>query len=257
MPKKRHWFFDSRKWQVRTPMVSEYADGYVIAPHTHPWHQLTYGTHGVMTVRTREGGWVVPTNRGVWLPACTRHSIEMSGAVSMRGLYVAPSLSASLPDRCRVVGISPLLRELIIRIVELKSLSLRVPTHAHLVSVLLDHLQVMEADAVDLPMPRDKRAKRIAAILQDEPADTRSLIELSRIAGASKRTVERLFKLETGLGFGKWRQQLRLGHALRLLAAGEAVTNTALEVGYDSTSAFISAFRMTFGQTPGQYFRSA
>ena len=47
----------------------------------------------------------------------------------------------------------------------------------------------------------------------------------------------------------------RLGHALRLLAAGEAVTTAALEVGYDSTSAFISAFRQTFGQTPGQYFR--
>ena len=238
-------------------MVSEYADGYVIAAHSHPWHQLAYATSGVMTVRTREGGWVVPTHRGVWLPARTRHSIEMSGAVSMRGLYIAPSLSASLPDRCRVVGISPLLRELIVRIVELGSLSLRVATQAHLAAVLLDHLQVMEADAVHLPMPRDKRAKRIAALLQQEPSDARSLTELSRGAGASKRTVERLFKLETGMGFGKWRQQLRLGHAIRLLAAGEAVTNTALAVGYDSTSAFISAFRMTFGQTPGQYFRSA
>ena len=82
-------------------------------------------------------------------------------------------------------------------------------------------------------------------------------MELSKIAGASKRTIERIFKLETGLGFGKWRQQLRLGHALSLLAGGEAVTSVAFDVGYESVSAFISAFRMTFGQTPGQYFRSA
>jgi AraC-like DNA-binding protein len=94
-------------------------------------------------------------------------------------------------------------------------------------------------------------------LLQERPSDGRSLIELAKIAGASKRTLERLFKFETGLGFGKWRQQLRLGHAMRLLAAGEAVTSVALEVGYDSTSAFISAFRMTFGKTPGNYFRAS
>jgi AraC-like DNA-binding protein len=199
----------------------------------------------------------VPTNRGVWVPAGTRHSIQMSGAVSLRTLYLVPRISGALPDEPRVVGISPLLRELILRIVELDSLSVRVPEHAHLVSVLLDHLHVMQSDAVHLPIPRDARAKRIAAILQREPSDTRSLIELSKSAGASKRTIERLFKIETGLGFGKWRQQLRLGHALRLLAAGDAVTTVAMDVGYDSISAFISAFRLTFGKTPGQYFRAA
>ena len=243
MPKKRHWFFDPHKYQVRTGIVPEYADGQIIRTHTHPWHQLIYASRGVMTVRTPEASWVVPTNRGVWVPAGTRHSIEMSGAVSLRTLYLVPRLSRSLPDKPRVIGISPLLRELILRIVELDSLNLRDPAHVHLVSVLLDQLHVMQSDAVHLPMPRDARAKRIAAILQKEPSDTRSLIELSKSAGASKRTVERLFKIETGLGFGKWRQQLRLGHALRLLAAGDAVTTVAIDVGYDSISAFISAFR--------------
>jgi AraC-like DNA-binding protein len=257
MPKKRHGFFDPYKYQVRSGTVPEYADGHVIKTHSHPWHQLVYASQGVMTVRTPEDAWVVPIHRGVWVPAGTRHSIEMSGPVSLRTLYLVPRLSRALPDKCRVIGMSPLLRELVLRIVELDSLSVRIPAHAHLVSVLLDHLHVMQSDAVHLPLPRDARAKRIATMLQQEPADMRSLIELSKLAGASKRTIERLFKIETGLGFGKWRQQLRLGHALRLLAAGDAVTTVALEVGYDSISAFISAFRMTFGKTPGQYFRSA
>jgi AraC-like DNA-binding protein len=109
---------------------------------------------------------------------------------------------------------------------------------------------------VNLTMPRDSRARRVATLLQENPAEKRPLAELSRTGGASRRTIERLFRSETGLGFGRWRQQLRLGHALRLLAAGDAVINVALEVGYDSASAFISAFRTTFGETPGQYFRS-
>ncbi|HYL58460.1 MAG TPA: helix-turn-helix transcriptional regulator [Candidatus Acidoferrales bacterium] len=257
MSKKRHWFFDSRKYQVRTATVPEYADGHVIKPHSHPWHQLVYATQGVMTVRTPEGSWVVPPNRGVWVPARTRHSIRMSGPVSMRTLYLLPRLSATLPDRCRVVGISSLLRELILRVVELGGLNSRIAAHAHLLAVLRDHLLLMESDALHLPMPRDVRARRIVAMLQERPSDERSLGELTRTAGASKRTVERIFKLETGLGFGKWRQQFRMGRALELLAGGQPVTSVALEVGYDSTSAFISAFRLTFGQTPGRYYRAA
>jgi AraC-like DNA-binding protein len=257
MPKKRHWFFDSYKYQVRTATIAEYPDGFAIKTHSHPWHQLVYASQGVMTVRTPEGAWVVPIHRGVWVPAGTRHSIQMSGPVSLRTLYLVPRLGRTLPDQPRVIGITPLLRELILRMVELDSLNVRNPAHAHLIDVLLDHLQVMKSDAIHLPLPRDARARRIAAALQERPADLRSLGELSKPAGASKRTIERLFKRETGMGFGKWRQQLRLGHAMRLLAAGDPVTSVAFDAGYDSVSAFISAFRLTFGKTPGQYFRAA
>jgi AraC-like DNA-binding protein len=259
MTKKRHWFFDSTRYKVRVGIRGEYTNGHVIRTHSHPWHQLTFAPRGVMTVRTPDGAWIVPPHRAVWVPAHTRHSVEMSGAVLMQALYIAPRFGASLPDRCRVLEVPAFLRELILRVAELKWLNVRIPAHAHMASVLLDEIRVVgaQADAVNLPLPRDGRAKRIAALLRETPGDQRPLAELAKISGASKRTVERLFKRETGLGFGRWRQQFRLGHALRLLAAGEAVTNVALEVGYDSASAFISAFRMTFGQTPGQYFRAA
>lgn len=256
MPKKRQRFFDTRNFQIRAGVASEYANGDIIETHAHPWHQLTFASQGVFTVRTREGAWVAPTHRGVWIPARTRHSVEMSGHVSLRAIYVAPVLSTSLPDKCCVVEISPLMRELILRVSELKGLNSHIPLHSHLVPVLLDHLQMMESDPIHLPQPSDGRAKRIVALLQDRPADRRPLADLAKTAGGSKRTIERLFRSETGMGFGKWRQQFRLGEALKLLAAGQAVTNVALEVGYESPSAFISAFRMTFGQTPGEYFRS-
>ena len=256
MTKKRHWFFDPIRYKVRIGSGGDFPDGHLIKTHSHPWHQLTYAPRGVMTVRTPDGTWIVPPHRAVWVPARTRHSVLMSGAVTMRAVYLVPRLKPPLLDRCRVLDVSPLLRELIARIGELKWLDFRNPEQAHLGSVLLDELQVMKADAVNLPMPRDMRAKRIAALLQADPSQDRPLSELTRVAAASQRTIERLFKSETGLGFGKWRQQLRLGHSLRLLAADRSVTSVALDSGYDSVSAFIAAFRMTFGQTPGQYFRS-
>jgi AraC-like DNA-binding protein len=257
MPTKRQHFFDPRHYQIRAGFPTEYAHGAIVEPHRHPWHQLTFASQGVVTVTTREGSWVVPTHRGVWVPARTRHWLEMSGTVSLRALYVAPTLSTTLPDKCCVVEISALMRELILRVSELKGLNSDIPLHSHLVPVMLDHLHLMQSDPIHLPLPRDGRAKRIVSLLGQEPANRKPLGELAKTAGASKRTLERLFKSETGLGFGKWRQQFRLGHALRLLAAGQAVTSVALDVGYESPSAFISAFRMTFGQTPGEYFRSA
>ena len=160
-----------------------------------------------MTVRTPDGAWIVPPHRAVWVPARTRHSVQMSGTVSMRAVYFVPTLAAPLPDRCRVLAVSAMLRNLILRVGELKGLRLGNPAEANLASVLLDELRVMKADAISLPMPRDARARRIAALLQQDPCEHRSLPELSRLAGASKRTVERLFRSETGLGFGRWREQ--------------------------------------------------
>ncbi len=76
------------------------------------------------------------------------------------------------------------------------------------------------------------------------------------LAGASARTLARLFEREAGMTFGSWRQQLRLLRSLELLAGGESVTSVALSLGYESLSAFVSMFRRNLGRTPGRYFES-
>jgi AraC-like DNA-binding protein len=108
---------------------------------------------------------------------------------------------------------------------------------------------------LQLPAPRESRALHVAEILLDDPCDRRPLEVLCKAAGASKRTIERAFRADTGLTFGKWRQQLSLLHAIRLLAAGNDVTRVALDVGYSTPSAFIAMFRRALGTTPGDYFR--
>ena len=237
---------------VRTMAVG-YSSGYIIPEHTHEWGQLIFASTGVMTVRTPQGCWVVPTQRAVWVPAGIGHSIEMSGWVSFRSLYVPSELSKALPRECSVVNVSPLLRELIVHATSLGALNRTIPSHVRLIGVLLDQLEVSSAMPLQLPMPRDPRARKIAERLYANPSDCGALPELSRAAGASKRTIERLFATETRMTFGRWRQQARLLHALRLLAAGHPVTNVAFEVGYESPSAFISVFKQVLGSTPARY----
>jgi AraC-like DNA-binding protein len=229
----------------------------VIAPHAHDWHQLIYASEGVMWVHTAQGDWVVPPNRAVWVPAGIEHGIEMTGKVFVQTIYLAADVSGNLPRRCCAVNVSPLLRELILHTVKLGMLDERVPARARLIGFLIDQLSVLPAIPLQLPLPEDGRARRAVAWLRAHPDDPGLIKSISRRVATSARTLERVFQRETGMTFGRWRQQLRLLEAMRLLASGRPVTTVALEVGYDSPSAFIAMFKRTLGTTPRRYFASA
>ena len=208
-----------------------------------------------MTVTTSGGAWVVPTHRAVWIPKGTAHTISMSGDVAMRTLYLRPRLATSLPRECCVVSVSALLKELILHACACGSLARRLSWQSHLIDVILDQLRLIELAPLQLPLPEDPRALRVANVLRADPSDPRSLTQLSKHSGAGRRTVERLFVDSTGMSFGRWRQQLRLQHAMRLLGGGAKVTHAALDAGYSTPSAFIAAFRKALGSTPTQYFK--
>jgi AraC-like DNA-binding protein len=237
-------------------LAVDYAPGTVLDRHSHRWAQLVYASEGVMRVETEDGVWVVPSHRAVWIPAGVGHAIAMSGHVAMRTLYLAPPLAPALPPRCCVLEVPPLLRELVLHAVARAPLRRGDPEHERLVAFLLDQLAVLPVVPLELPMPRDARALRVATLLRAEPGARADLGSLARRAGASRRTLERVFRKETGIPLGRWRQQARLLHALTLLARGDAVTSVALEVGYESPSAFIAAFTDAFGTTPGRYHQT-
>lgn len=242
---------DGSVW-VRTNPLTCLHD-YTSPAHVHEWDQLTYAASGVMHVHTDTASWLVPPHRAVWLPAGVRHTEEMHAPVSVRTLYFAPRLAKALPRDACMVNIPPLMRELILHISRIGVLDRGKPPQAHLISVLLDELTSVSDVPLQLPMPWDPRARRLAAVLQARPDDDRSVAALSRRVGASRRTMERLFLAETKMTVGEWRRRLRLLHGVRLLTGGESVTNAALDAGYASTSAFIAAFKRTFGVTPSRY----
>src|SRR5271166_266735 len=98
-------------------MAKDFADGFRIEPHCHPRAQLTWALSGVMTVTAARGTWVVPPNRALWIPAATEHAIRMSGAVAMRAIYIDPGIAKNVADDCKVILVSPLLRELMLELV--------------------------------------------------------------------------------------------------------------------------------------------
>jgi len=235
-------------------MAMEVAAGDMIAMHQHIRSQLLYASSGVMTVVTDFGIWVVPPLRAVWIPAYTDHQIHASGPVSIRTLYIQPDIVTGLSEKCCVVGVTPLLRELILHVVAWPVQSELTDAQQRLMDVILDQIRDMHIAPLELPIPQDSRLKKIYTHLAAEPGDKRTLADWGKMVGATGRTLARRFRLETGLTFGQWRQQIRVLEALQRLALNEPVTTVAIDLGYDSPSAFISMFKRALGKTPGQYF---
>lgn len=169
----------------------------------------------------------------------------------MSTLYIEPSSAPCLPSHVTVVSVTPLLRELVRHIHD------HPPSGAErqrLEEVILDQITSAQAAPLDVPRLRDPRVQAIADALNRDPGDPRTLREFGREVGASERTLQRLFTAETGTSFGRWRTQVRLQHGVIALGQGKSVTTAALTSGYAEPSAFIAAFRSTFGTTPSRYF---
>jgi AraC-like DNA-binding protein len=230
-----------------------FSDGHLLEAHTHPWGQVIFAETGTMRVVADYALWLVPQGRALWAPPHVAHEITMRGPVAMRGIYVPPERAGALPDVCRAYEVSPLLRELIIHIVSRGMLDAANPEHDRLAGVFLDLFAKSEELPLALPMPRDARALALATRLRDEPADDARIETLAKEAGASPRTLQRLFRAETNMRFVEWRLRLRLLQAVTQLGAGASVTEAGANAGFSSTSAFIAAFRQQMGHTPARY----
>jgi AraC-like DNA-binding protein/quercetin dioxygenase-like cupin family protein len=244
--------------QVPRPIVAmakDFPNGHLIPVHQHDRSQLLYASSGVMTVTTEMGIWVVPPLRAVWIPAYTDHQINCSGNLSMRTVYIKSGAISNLPDECCVVTVPPLLRELILHAVTLPRLYEPDSLEERIMNLILDLIQILKAAPLELRMPTDVRLKKISEKLKVDPGDNRTLEQWGKSVGATERTLARRFRFETGMSFRQWRQQMRILESLRRLGREEQVSTVALDLGYNSPSAFIGMFKKALGKTPGRYFK--
>lgn len=233
----------------------DYDSGLRTQMHVHGRSQLVFAASGTMTVRTTHGLWAVPPHRAVWIPAGVEHAVESHDQLKLRSIFVDPARKTLLSECC-MVSVTPLLRELILYATDMPRLYPLGGPEDRIMMVLLEQLERAPLAPLYLPMPGDRRLLQIALAILNNPADHRSVGTWCKGAGISERTLSRLFPLETGISFRQWHQNARMLEALRRLSAGESVSNVAIEVGYESPSAFIFMFRRITGKTPRQYLEN-
>ncbi|GHE14726.1 AraC family transcriptional regulator [Streptomyces alanosinicus] len=232
--------------------TQQLASGAEIEAHRHDEHQIVYAGRGVLSVTTSTGSWVAPATRAIWVPAGTVHAHQAHGDLELHLMGLPAWENPLRLDAPAVLAVSPLLRELIITYTRTEDNS---PERMRLRAVLLDQLRIAVQQPMHLPTPNSPLLRTVCDLLRSDPSDNRTLPELGREVGASDRTLSRLFSNDLGMTFPQWRTQLRLHHALVLLAEKAPVTKVANQCGWSSTSAFIDVFRRAFGHTPGTHSR--
>lgn len=244
---------------TRQPIVTmaiDFPRGHRIALHRHRRAQLIFAETGVMTVSTSDGQWVVPPTRAIWIPAGTDHSLRMATRLRMRTLYLEAKAFSSLPRECTVVGVTGLLRELILASAQIPNDYLSGSRDARIMRLIVDEIRTLKVLPLHLPFPRDPRLRKVADRVLVNPAGKCDLRASASAGSISPRTLNRLFAAELGMSFGHWCRQARLQASLPLLAKGKPILAIAMAVGYESPSAFAFAFRRCFGTTPTEYFAS-
>ncbi|WIM93066.1 helix-turn-helix transcriptional regulator [Actinoplanes oblitus] len=219
--------------------------------HSHRRGHFLYAASGVLSVHTARGTLIVPANRAAWLPAGAVHHHRAHGDTDLRIVFLPPSLARLAPAHPAVLLASGLAREVLLTLTGTRQLDGGARARLH--RVLVDELREAPEQPTRLPEPRDDRLRAVARILDDDPADTSSLAALGQRVGAGARTLSRLFHDELGMTFYEWRTQLRIAHALVLLAEGHDTTRVARACGWSNPSHFIAAFTAVVGTTPGRH----
>ena len=225
--------------------------GFQLETHRHAEGLLVYAATGALATTTERGTWVAPANRATWTPPGFDHSHRFYGRTDARIVAIPASLCDALLAYPAVFTVSPLLREALLALTDRPEI--RPGSFERLRAVVIDELAETPEQSLHLPEPRDDRLRTVTDLLHSDPGRSATLVELGRAAGASERTLSRLFHTELGMSFHRWRTILRIHHALVHLSDGRSVTDTATECGWSNPSSFIDAFTEVVGQTPGRY----
>ncbi|MFN3496530.1 MAG: AraC family transcriptional regulator, partial [Hydrogenophaga sp.] len=229
-------------------------------PHCHPWGQLAYCATGIVQVMVEpenEGlqavTFIVPPSRAVWIPANTRHAVSVREAAELRTLYIHANAGPCAGLSCRMIRVSPLLRELV-QAMDADTRRAAEPVRDRLLTgLVLDELAHADTQPLGVPLPHDKRLKALCEAVLRAPGERATLAQWAANAGASERTMARLFREELGTTYQEWRRQAMLAHALPLLARGAAVGLVAAATGYSSDSAFSAMFKAAVGHPPTRW----
>jgi len=256
-------FRPSRLRPVRVRARTLAADSH-FQPHHHAWSQLAYCSTGIVQVTAEqhvgtgdEVTFIVPPSRAVWIAPGARHAVHVLEQAQFRTLYLHACATPAGWDRCRVIVVSPLLRELVQALDVAPGVPLPKAREARLAGLVIDEITQADIQALGVPLPHaqagDKRLRALCEAVLRAPSQRATLAASAAEVGASERTMARLFRDELGTSYQQWRQQAILAHALPMLARGAPVSHVAAASGYASDSAFTAMFKAAMGEPPSRF----
>lgn len=225
------------------------------ASHSHHWSQIICVKSGVLSLEVEGQRFLAPPEFAFWLPAGTLHSSYNRKATRFYAIDIAEELAKDLPKLPCMLNLTSVFKAIADDCI---ARDLSVPKTAEdmrMCHVLLDQIAICPRLDTYLPGSEDKLLAPILSALEKDPGNNLSLAEWAKHVYTSERTLSRRCQAQLGMAFSEWRQRLRFLYAISLLEQGKSVGDVALEVGYSSSSAFISMFVQIAGTTPQRFRR--
>ncbi|WP_245427833.1 AraC family transcriptional regulator [Roseiarcus fermentans] len=244
---------ESARRDVVTVGVKMVTEGLELEDHSHHKAELLLGLSGVFRCEVEGGIWIVPPQSALWVPGGMVHRIAVFGNIDSYAAFFQPGADAKLPTRCCTLAVTPLLRELIVRSAQFPADQEVAAIESGVAALLLHEVSTAPLGNFHLPMPTDPRLRSIFQDMMTNPADRGTLETWAKRAGFSVRSLERVIAAETGMSFGRWRQQLSITLSVQWLAGGASVKQVAGDLGYENVSSFITMFRKALGVSPARF----
>ena len=274
-PLTPHLYLPDAQRPVRAKLLHLSTDTRVV-PHHHACAQLALSATGVVRMTMADGSFIVPPSRALWIPPGVEHAVTVVEDAELLTLYLhqprgryGPQVARALDApwrQCRVLEVSGLLRALALELdarpdarPDARGAGLNadeLQREKRLSALLFDELRRARPVPLGIALPRDKRLRALCEAVLDNPTRHSTLADWARDAGASPRTVARLFRSELGTSFVQWRQQVLLARAVTLAARKLPMANIAAELGYASASAFSAMVRRSVGAPPSRFLVS-
>lgn len=241
-----------------SPWVHSYPGGSTIATHSHLGLQVLYAQHGDMCVNSETASCLANPSQVVLVPSRIEHEIKIGRQAEMATIYIEnPEWEKGISRDMVSFPASPMLKQLIARTITLsQKKDFKPQDNIYLLGMLLLELETTRNDLHTPSLPDDKRALFICKEILKNPLNSAGLSELSNLAGASPRTINRIFQKHYGMTFHQWRTQIKLRWAEKKIQAGQSISEIACELGYASTSAFSYSFKKSTGKSPTSLLRN-
>lgn len=221
--------------------------------HSHPRGQFIFSSEGITKVVTSTGIYLIPSSQAFWCPPNHRHQLFFLGEVNITNLFIDPFWAKMLPSEQQVFDVSSLVKELILKVIKIGTNYPSKGKERRLMEVVIDEISELTHSALALPWSEHPKLQAIMQIILNTPTNNNTIEQWADFSHVSTRTLSRIFKKELNMTFSQWRMQTRLFYALEKLHEGKSVTFIALELGYSTPSAFITAFKRSLGKSPLEY----
>ena len=220
--------------------------------HSHEWGEFIYSFSGVMEITINDNRYLVLPHYGIWVPPNVTHQCRNNKQARHCSIYIAWDFCVEFCMLPCSVQISPLMRSMLHHLRDVSGFRTS-DEQERFLHVFMDQLRNAPCIESYLPASADPQLAGLLQELERNPGDNRSVKDLACSLGMTERTLARRCRKDLGITLLEWRQRLRAIKALVMLEDGLNVEQTALELGYSSSSAFIAMFKRLMGKTPAEF----